>query len=56
MPFLLKVFGGFLIGYAIKPEIIPLIMTIVGLTLFALGVTMDFLQQEKGEKDVNSDN
>ena len=57
MALVLRFAGAAAIGYSIKPELLFFVLTMVGLMLFATGVTIDVMSNyKKGDKqDVNSD-
>lgn len=59
MSLFLRFVGAAFIGYSMKPELLYLVFTIIGLIMFALGVAIDTMlaYDKKGNKqDVDSDN
>ena len=54
MSFVIRVIGAALIGYSIKPELLPVLTCMVGLVIFSIGIVMDALARQGDTKDVNS--
>lgn len=57
MALFLRFAGAAAIGYSIRPELLTFLLTMFGLMVFSVGVTIDVMSNyKKGDKqDVNSD-